>query len=170
MRGAAVLVTITLLVGCATGGRPPVPGPTPKPSPTATPTPAPTPDPKPTPEVCASVESFKLDIRQVQRTIVDATPGHGLPSCDAGVGKPCLPRGTFDRVSPEGGSTACERKAAPYSAALDGKPCGGKSCASGGNCLQNGENDLQYVVCKPGGVFSISDAAGTTSSIVVTFP
>lgn len=162
-RALAVVASLLLCGACASGGgRPPVPGPTPRPTPTPVIIPTPTPTPEPD---CASTDSFKLDVRRLARVLVDATPGSGFPAQPGRGGnfKPLGPEGSADRIR-------CERKAAPYSWTLDGAACKGLPCDRGGNCLQNGSNDLQLVVCAPGGLVAVKAANGHGSEITATVP
>jgi len=110
-----------------------------------------------------------MDVRHVAKTIVDTTPGNGYPACSVTQARPCRDSGSFVRLSPEGGSTECETRAGPYSATLAGVACNEQTCTAGGNCLKNGGNPLQYVVCRSG-PFRISGGNGAASEIPVTVP
>ena len=161
-RGLLAALAVAL-VACASGGGQPHPIP---PTPAPTPTPVVIPTPTPTPAAaCASVDSFKLDVRKLARVIVDSTPGSGFPAQPGRAGnfKPLGPEGSEDRIR-------CERNAAPYAWSLDGAACKGIPCDRGGNCLQNGANDLQLVVCAPGGLVAVTAANQASSSIRVTVP
>lgn len=166
LAGAASLALSLLLMGSSCPPKPP--GPHPTPAPTATPTPVPTPTPTPTP-ACATLQSFKLKNHGVARTIIDATPGHGIPACKENVGVPCSGNGTFERLSPEGGSNICEQLAGPYEWKLDGVVCGVRDCNQGGNCFSNNQNPLQFVFCKSGHL-QVTGGNGAFTAIEVQVP
>lgn len=156
----ALLLAAPLLLACGKA-------PTPKPSPSVAITPVSTPSAAPTstpkPVVCGlvtAVRSKRLGPPGYARYFADFTPGTGAIDRDF---KPLGPEGSSDR-------TFCEHLAGPYSASINGHQCNGLACDAGGNCLMNGENPLQWVVCPPGGLVTLTTGNGTTATVWVTIP
>lgn len=142
----SILFLFALALSIASCGpvKPPQPWPTPTPTPVPTPTPTPTPPPQ---FSCpARVDKINVALRQLARTIVDATPqtcdrdwcaANGFP------GQVCCPLGG------EGGAQRpfCETKLGPYSWAVNAQLCvrGGVDL-QGGGCFMNNGNPLQVVI------------------------